>query len=336
MSIETIDSVVRSLKQVAEKQSSPFCIVLHGGEPLLIGHKRLSYLFRSLRTSLSHSFPISIQTNGILITDSILDLCSRYRVSIAVSIDGPKYVNDLSRIDHRGKGTFDRVIRGIHKLSNHEDAVFLYAGLLAVIDTQYSPQEVYAFFKRIGAPSVDFLYRDGNHSRLPIGKSRASSIEYGKWMLELASFYVNDPHPVPIRVLDDMIKVLLGGIATKEGMGITDYGIAIIDTDGSITKNDTLKSSGSSADQFDTSWNVKRNTLLELLRSDEFARYHEKQKSTCRECLDCPYLNICGGGMLTHRWSEENDYDNPTVYCADQQYLVDGLRTLLNQHGLLQ
>jgi len=33
-----------------------------------------------------------------------------------------------------------------------------------------------------------------------------------------------------------MIKLLLGGVGVKEGVGLTDFGILIIDTDGAIKK----------------------------------------------------------------------------------------------------
>ena len=334
MSIETIDASVKSLAKVASAQNKSFAVVLHGGEPLLIGPERLHYLFDSLRAKLPPSFPVSMQTNGILLTDEILNICSEYKVSVSVSIDGPKVVNDASRIDHRREGTFDRVMRGIERLSAHRDSDFLYAGLLAVIDTRYSPQDIYSFFKDIKAPSVDFLYRDGHHTCLPFGKSSVHSIEYGSWMLKLAACYVNDPSPVPIRVIDDMFKVLLGGTGTKEGMGVAEFGIAIIDTDGSITKNDTLKSSGTSADQFENTWNVKTVSLVNLLQSEEFEHYYHQQKPRNNKCRECPYLSVCGGGMLTHRWSEKNGFDNPTIYCSDQMYLIEGLKEILEQHGL--
>ena len=334
MSIETIDATVKSLAEVAAAQNKPFAVVLHGGEPLLIGPGRLHYLFDSLRAKLPPSLPVSMQTNGILLTDEVLNMCSEYKVSVAVSIDGPKVVNDASRMDHRGEGTFDRVIRGIERLSAHRDSDFLYAGLLAVIDTRYSPQEIYSFFKDIKAPSVDFLYRDGHYACLPFGKSSINSVEYGSWMLKLAGCYVNDQSPVPIRIIDDMFKVLLGGTGTKEGMGITEFGIAIIDTDGSITKNDTLKSSGTSADQFENKWNVKTGSLVNLLQSEEFEHYYHQQKPSNEKCRKCPYFTVCGGGMLTHRWSIKNGFDNPTIYCSDQMYLIEGLKKILEQHGL--
>jgi uncharacterized protein len=329
MSAETIQAICDSLKELTFFQDKIFSVVLHGGEPLLLGASGLDYLLGSLRSVLPLGYPISMQSNGVLITREILDICSRYRVSVAVSIDGPAHVHNRSRVTHGGRQSFDAVMAGIASLKEHPDAAFLNAGLLAVIDPRSDPREVYSFFKTIAAPSVDFLYKDGNHSRLPIGKASIDSIEYGKWMTGLLDAYLSDANPLPIRVLDDMLKVLLGGIVSKEGLGVTDFGILIIDTDGTIMKNDTLKSSYNGADRFDQPTNIKERGLIRFLQSPEFQVYRRAQQPSCLTCRNCPALNVCGGGMILHRWRDNNRFDNPSVYCADQLHLIGHMRKAL-------
>lgn len=329
ISVETIDAIVSSLDKLSKVQSRAFSIVLHGGEPFLLGPKRLEYLLSSLRGRLSLEYPISLQTNGILINNSLLDICSKYNVSVAISLDGPIAVNDKYRVSHQNGGTFDKVVKGYEILRNHRDAGFLNAGLLAVIDPDSKPKEIYQFFKGIAAPSVDFLYKDGNHTNLPNGKSSVDSIEYGQWMSELLEVYLADPEPMPVRVLDDMMKVLLGGMGTKEGMGVTDFGILIIDTDGTLMKNDTLKSTYNGADQFAKPTNIKDGILSEFLSSEPFMDYRRMQKPANEKCLSCPLLEVCGGGMILHRWKKENGFENPSVYCADQMYLVGQMKSAI-------
>jgi uncharacterized protein len=331
MSDDTISATLNSLAEIRQYQDKYFSVVLHGGEPLLLGAPALKSLFSGLRSVLDYNYPISIQTNGILITTEILEICSANKVSIAVSIDGPKHVHDKLRLTHNGEGTFDAVIAGIKKLRNHSDSEFLNAGLLAVIDPESDPHEVYTFFKSMQAPSVDFLYKDGNHDRMPNGKSRIDSIEYGKWMVGLLNSYLADDDPLPIRVIDDMLKVLLGGIVSKEGLGLTDFGIIIIDTDGTVMKNDTLKSSYNGADKFENPVNVKDGGLIPFLNSQAFTKYKELQRPTHKKCLECPQLNICGGGMILHRWKNGFGFNNPSVYCSDQLYLIAGMRDALSK-----
>lgn len=331
MSDETIDALCSSLKELVENQKKCFSIVLHGGEPFLLGTKKLSHLLRSLRKVLPEHYPISIQTNGILISNGILDICSQYNASVAVSIDGPEHVHNKYRVNHKDAGTFSEVLKGFDILVNHPNSQFLNAGLLAVIDPLSSASEVYNFFKTLSAPSVDFLYKDGNHSKLPINKLSHDSTEYGEWMVELLQAYLADPDPIQIRVLDDMLKVLLGGFVSKEGLGITDFAIVIIDTDGTIMKNDTLKSTYNGADKFQDTYNIKQIKLGNFLKSEEFDIYRKMQRPTNSKCLSCPELQICGGGMILNRWSNENGFNNPSVYCSDQLFLIKNLRKTVAQ-----
>jgi len=334
LSLETMKNIASSLQCLANNQERGFSTVLHGGEPLMLGASGLRLFLSSLRTVLPDSYPISIQTNGVLITKEILEVCAEFRASLAVSIDGPAQINDLARLDHKNRSTFDRVVTGIAQLEAHPDAEFLYAGLLAVVNPATDPTEIYEFFKDLNPPSVDFLYKDGNHSTLPPGKTSISSTEYGSWMVQLLGIYLKDPTPKPIRVFDDMLKLLIGGGATKEGIGLSDFGILIFDTDGTITKNDTLKSAYEGADRFSTNWKAGGTKILDLLDSEEYRQYHNLQKPTSSACLRCPELQICGGGMTVHRWNDDNGFDNPTVYCADQLLLIRTMRKRLIHLGL--
>jgi len=334
MTPETIGALCNSLAVIVARQKKCFSIVLHGGEPFLLGEARLRFLLKSLRQVLPEHYPISIQTNGMLISLPILDICSEFKVSVAVSIDGPEEIHNKYRVTHNDKGTFDQVVAGINTLKSHPDAVFLYAGLLAVIDPLADAGEVYHFFKELEAPSVDFLYKDGNHSKLPLNKSAVFSVEYGAWMVDLLEIYINDTSPIKVRVLDDMIKSLMGGVVTKEGMGLTDFAIVIIDTDGTIMKNDTLKSTYNGADKFDQPLNIKEASLIDFLNSDEFNEYRRMQRPSNAKCLNCSELHVCGGGMILNRWSNENRFDNPSVYCADQLHLIKAIRKTLAQYNL--
>jgi uncharacterized protein len=334
MSPDTVLALCNSLAYIVSHQRKCFSVVLHGGEPFLLGEARLIFLLQSLRSVLPEHYPVSLQTNGMLISVPILDICSAYKVSVAVSIDGPEKVHNKYRVTRNHQGTFDKVVNGINILKAHPDSQFLYAGLLAVIDPLSDPSEVYHFFKGLDAPSVDFLYKDGNHTNLPLNKSSLYSVEYGNWMVNLLEVYLNDANPTKVRVLDDMIKSLIGGIVTKEGLGLTDFAIVIIDTDGTIMKNDTLKSTYKGADKFDQPLNIKDVNLSDFLTSSEFDEYREMQRPTNAKCLNCPELHVCGGGMILHRWSKENNFNNPSVYCVDQLHLIKNIRKTLAQYHL--
>ncbi len=326
ISSETVATIAQTLSDFSVTEKHLFAVVLHGGEPLLLGAVKLGEVLETLRAKLPENCPIALQTNGILITEEILDICSETRTTVSVSIDGPRRIHDKDRVGHNGQGTYNKVIKGIEILRNHKDAEFLYSGLLTVVNPETNPLEIYKFLKQLSPPSVDFLYRDGNHSKLPAGKASFSSTEYGKWLVRLLEIYLSDSKPLPIRFLDDIIKLVLGGFGTKDGVGLTDYGVLVIDTDGSIAKNDTLKSAFNGADRFTQNWSVFTHSLSEVFNSDEYARYHATQQPGSPICRSCPELQVCGGGMTLHRWRDDNGYNNPSIYCADQKLLIGQVR----------
>jgi uncharacterized protein len=322
MSAETITAVVNRLGDLYLEQANGFAIVLHGGEPLLLGHDRLSCLLRGLRERLPDWCRISIQTNGTLITNELLDVCSSTRTTLGVSLDGPQEVNDRHRRGFQHESTYEQTLAGIRKLQSHADSDFLFTGILSVIDPQSDPHRVYTFFKEIGVPSVNFLLSDGNHSKLPSGKASFESTEYGEWLVGLWETYTSDDDPIRIESLDIVAKLLLGGRSPTEGMGTSDYAIAIIDTDGSITKNDTLKSSYDGADRFERAWSVFTHSLYEITKTSEFRGYLQFQIPTSPICAACPVATVCGGGMPLYRWKDGSGYDNPSVYCNDHKQLI--------------
>lgn len=331
ISLDTVAAIAQTLKELYYTQQRPFSVILHGGEPLLLGKNKLKNIVESLRNSLPSDCLLGIQTNGILITKEILDFCFETRTTISVSLDGPQQINDKSRVGHDGKGTFNRVIKGIETLKNHKESAFLYSGLLAVIDPTSDPSEVYDFFKTLSPPSINFLHRDGNHVNLPVGKSTLNSTEYGEWFTKLFAVCLADPEPLRIKFLDDLIKQVLSNGRNEEDLGLAEHGVLIIDTDGSIAKNDTLKSSFNGADRFTQNWSILKDDLNKVLGTKEFIEYHLSQQPSSPICLKCPELNICAGGMALHRWHPKNGYDNPSVYCADQKFLIKNVRDRLRE-----
>jgi uncharacterized protein len=183
--------------------------------------------------------------------------------------------------------------------------------------------------KSTGAPAFDFLYRDGNHATIPFGKTDFESTEYGDWMIGLADCYIADPDPPRIRILDDLMRLILGGRGQKEGVGLTEYGIIVVDTDGTVTKNDTLKVAHAGGDRFGGVHNITERRLADFLVTEDVASYYSLQEPSSARCRRCPELNVCGGGMPAHRWSEDNGYDNPTIFCNDQLMLIRHLRQVL-------
>lgn len=320
-----VDCLAAQLARLVSAQGAPLSVVFHGGEPLLVGLERFARTCKTLRGVLGNACGLHLQTNALLLDNEVVGVCAEHDVGISISIDGPADIHDAHRPTHGGRGSHDQVAHAIRRVAAHPAGERLLTGLLAVIDLEADPTEVYEHLKGLGAPSIDLLYRDGNHDALPFGKTSTFSTEYGDWMVRLMDRYLADPAPIRVRVLDDMLRLVMGGTSRKEGVGTAEYGIVVVDTDGTLAKNDTLKSA-SGADRFARPPSILRDDLAAFVASPEFLAYHAAQRPSAPACLACPDLAVCGGGMPAHRWSAANGLANPSVFCADQKALVAAMR----------
>lgn len=105
ISKKTILETSKALRLLREQQHSGFAVVLHGGEPLLIGKVLLETTLSNLRQALPSDCSLNIQTNGMLLTAPILDLCEKYSTSLSISIDGPQTIHNNFRVGHAGQKT---------------------------------------------------------------------------------------------------------------------------------------------------------------------------------------------------------------------------------------
>lgn len=105
----------------ASRYGSIDTIYLFGGEPTL----NLSAIRAVCDTcerlvaegALSAMPDIGLTTNGINFSSEFAKLLSQKEyLKVSVSLDGPAHVHDQSRIDVRGRGTYDRIVKNITSL----------------------------------------------------------------------------------------------------------------------------------------------------------------------------------------------------------------------------
>jgi uncharacterized protein len=330
MADEVLNAIIGRLGELSHAQKRSLSVVLHGGEPLLLGFDAMLRLVEGLKSALRPDAGLHIQTNGVLLSNKFIDLFACHDVGISISFDGPAEVHDRNRLNRRGKGSHEQVANAIARLVAHPAGNRLFSGLLAVVDPTSNPVEVYESLKATRAPSFDFLYRDGNHESLPPGKACSDSTEYGRWMVAILDHYLADSSPPRVRILDDIMRLILGGRGQKEGISLDEYGILVVDTDGKITRNDTLKVAHPGADRFAVELSILDCNLLELVSGVALQEYFSLQAPASPICQKCPELRICGGGMPAHRWSSDRGYSNPTIFCSDQLFLISAARSRLD------
>lgn len=95
-------------------------ISLYGGEPMM--DKEALELFCSGAYTIANGYelPVSFDmtTNLTLLDDKMISLIKKCKISIQVTIDGPKYYHDKKRIYRSGLGTFDDIIKNLQRLKD--------------------------------------------------------------------------------------------------------------------------------------------------------------------------------------------------------------------------
>ena len=121
MADDLLELYLRQL--VAAHAAAPEVVVAwQGGEPTMMG---LDFFRRSVELAEAVKRPgqrivHTMQTNATLLTDEWGAFLAEHGFLVGVSIDGPREVHDTYRVDKGGKGSFDRVMRGLAVLRRHE------------------------------------------------------------------------------------------------------------------------------------------------------------------------------------------------------------------------
>ena len=114
MSDEQLEDYLRQLIE-AHARVPEVTIAWQGGEPTLMG---LDFFRRSVEVAQRYLKPgqralHTIQTNGTLIDAEWAEFFKENDYLVGISIDGPQEIHDAYRVTKGGRGSFEKVIRGL-------------------------------------------------------------------------------------------------------------------------------------------------------------------------------------------------------------------------------
>lgn len=89
-----------------------------GGEPLMNWDvvKQLVAYAREREKETGKNFRFTLTTNGMLIDDDVIEFSNKEMSNVVLSLDGRKEINDLTRVDYAGIGSYDRIVPKFQKL----------------------------------------------------------------------------------------------------------------------------------------------------------------------------------------------------------------------------
>lgn len=325
MAPETMRQAASRIAEHARAHRLPTVhVVLHGGEPLLYGVERTREAVATLRAAIEpySRLDLRIHTNAVLLNESYCDLFAEHDVKVGVSLDGGESANDRHRLFADGRSSYAAVRRAL-ELLRRPAYRHLYAGLLCVVDVRNNPIAVYEGLAAEEPPRVDLLLPHSTWDHPPL-RLRGEATEYAEWLSTIYDRWQADGRPFGIRTFDSISDMLRGLPSRTESLGLSPSDLAVIETDGSLEQLDSLKTAFDGAPA--TGLDVFSATLDQAASHLGIEARRQGMAGLCTTCRRCPVVTVCGGGLYPHRYSSENGFENPSVYCDDLKAIIMHIR----------
>ncbi|MGW0790848.1 radical SAM/SPASM protein FxsBH, inactivated beta-hydroxylase extension form [Streptomyces sp. NPDC002911] len=325
VSDHVISKTAQRLAEHAKTHALPsVTVILHGGEPLLAGPRRLRRVCEEFGSALSGvaDLDLRIHTNGLQLSPRYLDLFDEFGVKVGISLDGDRAANDRHRRFADGRSSHPLVLKAV-ELLRQDRYSHLDLGLLCTVDIANDPHAVLDALVALDPPLIDFLLPHATFEAPP-PRPDGSPTAYAEWLLAVFDRWQEEGSPVPVRLFSSVLSTLSGGPSLTESLGLAPTDLVVVETDGQLEQVDSLKSAyeGAAATGFD----VFSHSFDDVAGHPGVRARQLGLAGVSETCHRCPVVRSCGGGLYTHRYRSVNDFDNPSVYCADLDALVRGIQ----------
>ncbi len=328
MSDELLD---RYIRQLIEAHDIPqVTVAWQGGEPTLMG---IDFYRRSIELQNRHrkpgmSFFNTMQTNGTLLNDEWCEFFKEHDFLVGISIDGPRQLHDAYRVYKGGKGSFDKVMRGLRLLQKHGVE---YNVLTTVnrINGDY-PKEVYRFLRdEVGTewmqfiPVVERVDADGEPAHLRGSHASERSVgaeQFGSFLITIFDEWVrHDVGSVFVQTFE---------AAARNWMGLASGMCVFNETCGTglaLEHNGDLYSCDHFVDPDFFIGNISDRNMKDIVSGSQQYDFGQDKLTTLPQyCLDCDVRFACHGECPKNRFIETPDGE------PGLNYLCDGFKAFFN------
>ena len=316
-------SIARIKRHCEASKQASVRIVLHGGEPLMLGKKRFIQWCRFIQKALSPHVKVimSLQTNGTLIDSEWAEIFAAFGIGVGISIDGSQKWHDMYRVDHFGEGSYDNVCKGVTAVTNAE----IRTAFLTVINFDSDPQREFEHLLSFNPDSIDFIFPDQNHTDIHHIRAKYGPTPCADYLIPIFDMWLDGHHKLlDISPFTAMLRAVLGNPANVDFIGNKPYRYMFIEADGTIEGLDVLKTCGENLSK--TGLNIFDNDFMEVQQAGSL---HKQSifdgmplPKACESCLE---KDSCAGGYLPHRYNG-SDFLSRSAWCADLYKLFSHIR----------
>jgi len=320
---------------IASQKGDVVDFLWQGGEPTLLG---IEFYLRAVELQTRYRGAKSInnffQTNGVNLNKEWAIFFREHHFLVGVSIDGDRTSHDAYRMTRAGKSTFNAVLEGIVLLRRHH---VQFNTLTVVNDVNVRrPVELYRFLKSIGSRYMQFI---------PLTERRASTAAANGLTLVPPTFSGAcrvEPWSVSPQAWGAFLNAIFDEWATQDigqtfvmnfeqtlaqlyGMqsacviGVTCGANPIVEANGDVYSCDHFV-----YPEYKLG-NIHCQDLAAMVNSPQnwaFAR--RKTADISKDCLSCPFLQVCNGGCPKQRFALSSEGK------PNKHYLCEGFRIHLS------
>ena len=312
MSQEVLEQYIRQL--IESHQTNDINIAWQGGEPTLMG---LDFYRRTMAVVEKHrrpgmTFLHTMQTNGTLLNDEWAAFFKEHNFLLGISIDGPRALHDVYRVDKGGKPTFDNVMRGLRLLQKHGVD---YNVLTTVnrVNGDY-PLEVYRFLRdEVGTtwmqfiPVVERINADGLtlfQEGTTVSERSVQAEQFGRFLSVIFDEWVrHDVGAIYVQTFEAALRNWLGMGASGMCVFNETCGTGL-----AIEHNGDLYSCDHFVEPNYFLGNIQEQHMIELVASPKQIKFGKDKRDTLpRYCRECDVRFACHGECPKNRFIETPD-----------------------------
>lgn len=268
------------------------------------------------------TFDNTLQTNGTLLTDEWCEFFRENNFLIGISIDGPRKLHDIFRVNRSGKPTFDRVMRGLRLLQKHG----VEYNILVTVNRSNAdhPLEVYRFFRDEVRTSwlqfIPVIERLDEGKVTPYQKGSTVSDrsvkpeQWGRFLTVIFDEWVHhDVGRLFVQTFEAMVRIWMG--LGSSGMCVFDptcgHGLA-------LEHNGDLYACDHFVEPDFLLGNIHRTHMTELAGSDQQQSFgRDKMDALPEFCRQCEVRFACHGECPKNRFIKTPDGESGLNYlCA--------------------
>jgi len=272
----------------------------HGGEPTILGvdHFRKIVEIERRRIPAGRTVVNGLQTNGTLLDDEWGRFLAAEGFSVGLSLDGPREIHDIHRLDRQGRPSFDAAMRGYEVLTRRR----VPTDILCVVGAHNvrRPAEVYGFFKAIGASFVTFLPLVERSPGEPGGVSpeTLSAEAWGDFLCAVFDeWQAGDIGRVKVQIIEEAARTAFGQEHSLCIFRPVCGDIPVVELNGDFYACDHY------LDPEHRVGNIRETPLAELLDSPAQRAFGRAKRDTLpRVCRECEVLAMCNGECPKNRF----------------------------------